>query len=59
MSTTDFLASMKQKCEAKAKQMNALELSIWNEKHESELKQYFGFTDKSLNDRKEYLSTHS
>lgn len=50
---------MKVKCEAKAKQMNALELSVWNERHESELKQHFGFTDKKLSKRKKSLQANS
>ncbi len=51
----DFLKKMQEKCQAKAKQMNALELSIWDAKHESELKKHFGFTDKKLADRKKQL----
>jgi len=56
MNSQQFLAEMKAKAEAKAKQMKALELSIWDEKHESELKKHFGFTDKSLKARKAELS---
>jgi len=56
MNTQNFLDQMKAKCLAKAKQMNALELSIWDEKHEQELKQHFGFTDKSLKSRKKELA---
>ena len=56
MNTQNFLEQMKMKCQAKAKEMNALELSIWDEKHEQELKQHFGFTEKSLKARKNQLS---
>ena len=52
MNISNFLDQMKAKCEAKSKQMNALELSGWNENHERELKQHFGFTDESLKARK-------
>lgn len=55
--TANFLNEMKAKCEAKAKQMAALELSVWDEKHESELKKHFGFTDKKLAIRKKNLKS--
>lgn len=48
---------MKAKAEAKAKQMRALELSIWDANHESELKAHFGFTGKTLAARKTSLCT--
>jgi hypothetical protein len=54
---TDFMAIAKAKAEKKAKEMAAIELSCWNNNHESELKEWFGFTDKLLLDRKEELST--
>lgn len=50
-----FLQQMKTKAERKAKEMASLELSIWDEKHENELKSHFGFNDKKLNDRKAEL----
>jgi hypothetical protein len=50
-----FLEQMRIKCEAKAKQMNALELSVWNESHEVGLKSDFGFNDKTIAERKVYL----
>lgn len=55
MNTQTFLEQMKAKSEAKGKQMAALELSVWNDKHESELKQHFGFNDKKLAQRKREL----
>lgn len=55
MTTSLFLQQMKNKAEAKAKQMAALELSVWDENHERELKQYFGFTDAKLTQRKKQL----
>ena len=56
--TTDLLIKIKAKCEAKAKQMAAIELSVWDEKHETELKDHFGFTDKKLAERKNELQTN-
>lgn len=47
---------MKAKAEQKAKQMNQLELSIWDANHESELINHFGFTEKTLAERKKQLS---
>ena len=56
MTTVSFLNQMKTKCKAKAKQMAALELTIYdNENHKNELKQHFGFTDKKLAKRKTEL----
>lgn len=54
-SVTDFMEQMRIKCEAKAKYFAELELSVWNEKHESDLKKDFGYTDKSLAKRKKQL----
>ncbi len=51
-----FLEEMKVKAEAKAVQMAKLELSVWNDGHEQELKQHFGFNDKSLAARKRQLT---
>lgn len=51
----DFMAKTKIKCEAGAKKFAALELACWDEKHEQELKQFFGFTDESLKKRKKEL----
>lgn len=52
----DFLSQMKAKCEARSKEMAALELSIHDDPtHKKELKQYFGFTDKKLAVRKKQL----
>lgn len=55
MDINQFLQQMKAKAEHKAKQMAALELSVWNSDHESQLKQNFGFTDKTLAIRKKEL----
>lgn len=52
---TDFLEQIKLKCQQKAKQMNQLELSVWDEKHEAELNTHFCFTDKKLKERKKQL----
>jgi hypothetical protein len=54
-----FLAETKKKCEATAKKMNALELSIWNETHEQQLISKFGFSKKSLAERKKQLTANS
>lgn len=35
-----------------------LELSNWNEHHESQLKQYYGYNDKTLAKRKKELIKH-
>lgn len=56
MDTKTFLQQVKIKAEAKAKQMNALELSIWNDRHEKELKESFGFNDKQIDERKKQLA---
>jgi hypothetical protein len=56
MTTQTFLQQMKTKCKAKAKQMASLELSVWNYKHESELKSNFGFTNKQLTNRRKELN---
>lgn len=53
----DFLSQMKTRCESKAREMAALELSVWDEKHERELTKHFGFTDASLKERKRQLKT--
>lgn len=58
MNTQTFLQQMKAKAEAKAKEMAALELANWNANHESELKAHFGFTDKTLAERKTKLKTN-
>jgi hypothetical protein len=55
MNTENFLLKMKIKAEAKAREMAALELSIWDRNHEKELKTNFGFTDKQLIERKQEL----
>jgi hypothetical protein len=57
MNVNDFLNSMKVKCEAKAKEMATLELSVWDSTHEKELKTHFGFTDKKLSQRKSKLNS--
>jgi hypothetical protein len=54
-----FLAKQKQIAENKAIEMAKLELSVWNQNHESELKSSFGFTDKTLAQRKKQLSKTS
>jgi hypothetical protein len=54
-----FLAKQKQIAENKAVEMAKLELSVWNQNHESELKVNFGFTDKALAQRKKQLSKTS
>ena len=56
MNVATFLQQIKSKCEAKANQMNALELQNWNEKHEQELKAFHGFTDKTVKARKAKLA---
>jgi hypothetical protein len=55
--TNTFLESIKKRCESKAKEMAALELSVWDSTHDKELKTHFGFTDKSLSDRKSKLNS--
>ena len=56
MKTETFLQQMKAKCESKAKQMASIELSVIdNASHRQELKQYFGFTDKTIAKRKSDL----
>jgi hypothetical protein len=55
MNIESFLQQVKQKCEAKAKQMAAVELSVWNDGHESELKQHHGFTNATLKQRQQEL----
>jgi hypothetical protein len=52
---TEFLNQMAIKAKTKAIEMAGLELSIWNEKHETGLKENFGFTDSSLRKRKQEL----
>ena len=47
-----ILQQIKVKCEAKAKEMAALELSIWNPEHERDLKKDFGYTDSKIKSRK-------
>ena len=60
MSTVEqFLAKQKQIAENKATEMAKLGLSVWNQNHESELKANFGFTDKTLAQRKKQLSKTS
>jgi len=54
-----FLAKQKQIAENKAIEMAKLELSVWNQNHELELKSNFGFTDKTLAQRKKQLSKTS
>lgn len=58
MDTKTFLEQMKQKAEAKARQMNALELSVWNDGHEKALKNDFGFTGKQIAERKKQLAAN-
>jgi len=54
----DFMQQAKENALKNAQKMAALELSVWNEKHETELKSHFGFTDKKLAIRKiELLKT--
>ena len=48
----DFLNQVKKNAEAKAKQLAALELSAWNDKHEAELIKYFGFNKQTVKQRK-------
>lgn len=55
MTTAEFLAEMRTKCEAKATKLAALELSVWDGKHENELKENFGFDEKTLKERKRNL----
>lgn len=50
-----FLEAMKAKCEKKAAEMARLELSVWNDTHEKELKKNFGFTVNTLKKRKQSL----
>lgn len=51
----DFLQQTKANGEAKSKQMAGIELSVWDNQHEHELKEHFGFNDKSLQKRKTEL----
>lgn len=59
MNTNDFLQTIKKKCEAKNKEMAALELSVWDTNHEKELKEIFGFNDAKLKARKKDLQIRS
>jgi hypothetical protein len=59
MDLATFLAETKKKCEATARKMNKIELSIWDAQHEKELKENYGFTDKSLKARKQQLINNS
>lgn len=51
----EFLQEMADKAAATAKKMAALELSVWNSKHEDDLKKYHGFTDATVAARKAEL----
>lgn len=55
MSVQDFLQQVKLNAEKKAKEMAALELSVWNEEHEKGLVENFGFTAKQAKERKTEL----
>lgn len=50
-----FLAETKAKCEATAKRMAKLELSVWDNQHETDLVSDFGFTKKTVSERKNQL----
>lgn len=54
-SVSNFLDQMKAKCEAKAKQMNALELKHWDSNTERQLISDFKFTPKQVAERKANL----
>jgi hypothetical protein len=58
MSVQEFLKQAKANAITKGKEMAKLELTIWNEKHETELKKFHGFTDATLSQRKLQLSNH-
>jgi hypothetical protein len=57
MTTANFLEQMRIKAESKAIQMAALELANWNNRHEAELIQNFGFMPATVADRKANLQT--
>lgn len=59
MNIDTFLQQMKIKAEAKAAEMKQLEASIWDAKHESELKAHFGFSDKQILERKKQILTNA
>ena len=48
----NYLEQIKLKCIAKSKELAILELSIWNDEHESALIRDFGFTTKTVKERK-------
>lgn len=52
----NFLEQMKINAQDKAKQMAKLELSVWDDKHEADLKADFGFDDQTVADRKKELT---
>ena len=51
----EFLASAKVKAAKKAKEMAYLELSVWNDKHEFELENQFGYSKDDIRNRKNNL----
>lgn len=55
MTTTNFLEQMRLRCQAKAKEMAALELGHWTPAHESALQKDFGFTPHTVKVRKAEL----
>lgn len=59
MTTSQLMQQAKIKAAITSKKMAALELSVWNDKHESELKTNFGFTDKKLANRKIELTKNA
>lgn len=54
-----FLQDMAAKATQTARRMAALELSVWDAKHEAQLKQHYGFTDDTLAARKRDLKAAS
>lgn len=55
LTVQELLNIAKENAKRKARQMAALELSVWDKKHEQDLKRYYGFTGKKLADRKREL----
>lgn len=50
---------MKAKCQDKARELAALELSVWDANHEQQLIRHFGYTPKSVATRKRELISNS
>ena len=59
MTVQQFMEQAKTNAKAKAIQMAKLELSIWDANHELQLKQFHGFTETTLQKRKQQLTLNN